>query len=75
MVLYSKYSYGSQFSEEKNDLKIRYLVAKILSKNCGSFFSGHPVYFGVFFSSVVIMVWVKRSQLQFLGLRLEFDNI
>ena len=36
MVLYSKF--GSQFSGEKNDLKIRYLVAEILSKNGVSFF-------------------------------------
>ena len=33
MVLYSKFSYGSQFSGEKNNLKIQYLVAEILSKN------------------------------------------
>ena len=32
MVLYSKFAYGSQFSGEKNDLKIGYLVAEILSK-------------------------------------------
>ena len=32
MVLYSKCAYGSQFSGEKNDLKIGYLVAEILSK-------------------------------------------
>ena len=31
-VLYSEFAYGSHFSEEKNDLKIRYLVAEILSK-------------------------------------------
>ena len=44
MVLYSKWPYGSQFSGEKNDLKIRSLVAEILSKNPVSFFLGHPVY-------------------------------
>ena len=43
MVLYSKFAYGSQFSGEKNDLKIRYLVAEILSKQSGSFFFIHPV--------------------------------
>ena len=32
-VLYSKCSYGSQFSGEKNDLKIGYLVDYILCKN------------------------------------------
>ena len=30
MVMYSKFAYGSQFSGENNDLKIRYLVAEIL---------------------------------------------
>ena len=43
MVLYSKFAYGSQFSGEKNDLKIRYLVAKILSKSPVLFFLGNPV--------------------------------
>ena len=43
MVLYSKWPYGSQFSGEKNDLKIRSLVAEILSKNPVLFFLGHPV--------------------------------
>ena len=43
MVMYSKFAYGSQFSEEKNDLKIRYLVAEILSKNPVLLFLGHPV--------------------------------
>ena len=38
MVLYSKFAYGSQFSEEKNDLTILHLVAKILGKNPVSFF-------------------------------------
>ena len=38
MVLYSKFAYGSQFSGEKNDLKIRYLVDEILSKNPVLFF-------------------------------------
>ena len=32
MVLYSKFAYKSQFSGEKNDLKIRYLVAEIFAK-------------------------------------------
>ena len=44
MVLYSKCAYGSQFSGEKNDLKIRSLVAEILSKNPVLFFLGHPVF-------------------------------
>ena len=43
MVLYSKWPYGSQFSGEKKDLKIRSLVAEILSKNPVLFFLGHPV--------------------------------
>ena len=38
MVLYSKFAYGSQFSGEKNNLKIRYLVAEILIKQTCSFF-------------------------------------
>ena len=38
MVLYSKCLCESLFSGEKIDLKIRYLVAKILSKNGVSFF-------------------------------------
>ena len=45
MVLYSKCVYGSQFSGEENDLKIRSLVAEISIKNPVSFFLGHPVYF------------------------------
>ena len=43
MVLYSKFPYGSQFSEEKNNLKIRYLVFEISSKIGVSIFLGHPV--------------------------------
>ena len=43
MVLYSKCAYGSQFLGEENDLRIRSLVAEILSKNPVSFFLGHPV--------------------------------
>ena len=43
MGLYSKLTYGSQFSEEKNELKIRYLVVEIFSKQSGSFFLIHPV--------------------------------
>ena len=42
MVLYSKFVYGSQFLGEKNDLKIRYLVAEILSKLGGAFFFDTP---------------------------------
>ena len=44
MVLYSKFAYGSQFSGEKSDMKIRYLVAEIFSKNRVSFSLGHPVH-------------------------------
>ena len=44
MVLYSKCAYGSQFLGEENNLRIRSLVAEILSKNPVSFFLGHPVY-------------------------------
>ena len=43
MELYSKFAYGSQFSGEKKDLKIRYLVAEILSKTPVLFFLGHSV--------------------------------
>merc|ERR1711942_100368 len=46
MFEYSTRAYGSQFSGEKNGLKIRYLVAKILSKKVVSFFLGHPVGWG-----------------------------
>ena len=42
LVLYSKFAYGSQFSREKNVLKLRYLVVEILSKNGVLFFLGHP---------------------------------
>ena len=43
MFEYSTRAYGSQFSGETNGLKIRYLVAEILSKKVVSFFLGHPV--------------------------------
>ena len=42
MVLYSKILYGSQFSGEKNDLKIRYLVAEKLSKKNSFILFGTP---------------------------------
>ena len=32
MFLYSEFAYGSQFSGNKNDLKIRCLVAEIFAK-------------------------------------------
>ena len=32
MVLYSKFTYGSQFSEENNGSEIRFLVPEILNK-------------------------------------------
>ena len=41
--LYSKFAHGSHFSGEKDDLKIRYLVVEILSKNPVLIFLGHPV--------------------------------
>ena len=66
MVLYSKYAYGSQFSEEKNDLTILHLVAKILGKNPVSFFLGHTVY-----STVVVLVQIYFDK-QFLRLALGF---
>ena len=43
MVLYSKFTYGSQFSEEKNGQEIRFLVPEILSKYKRSIFLGRPV--------------------------------
>ena len=42
MVLYSKFTYGSQFSEEKNGLEIRFLGPEILSKYKRSIFFGTP---------------------------------
>ena len=48
MVLYSKFAYGSQFSGEKNYLKILQLVYEILGKNPVSFFLGRPVYVKIF---------------------------
>ena len=42
MVLYSKFTYGSQFSEEKNGLEIRFLVPEIVSKYKRSIFFETP---------------------------------
>ena len=42
MVLYSEFTYGSQFSEEKNGQEIRFLVPEILSKYKRSIFFGTP---------------------------------
>ena len=42
MVLYSKFTYGSQFSEEENGLEIRFLVPEILSKYKRSIFFETP---------------------------------
>ena len=42
MVLNSKFTYGSQFPEEKNGLKIRFLVPEILSKYKRSIFFETP---------------------------------
>ena len=49
MFEYSTRAYGSQFSGEKNGLKIRYLVAEILSKNGVLSFLGHPVVSGTIY--------------------------
>ena len=49
MFEYSTQAYGSHFSGEKNGLKIRYLVAEILSKNGVLFFWGHPVVSGTIY--------------------------
>ena len=43
MVLYSEFTYRSQFSEEKNGLEIRFLVPEILSKYKRSIFLRRPV--------------------------------
>ena len=43
MVLYPKFTYESQFSEEKNGLEIRLLVLEILNKYKRSIFLGRPV--------------------------------
>ena len=42
MGMYSKFTYGSQFSEEKNGLEIRFLVPEILSKYKRSIFFETP---------------------------------
>ena len=42
MVLYSEFTYGSQFSEETNGLEIRFLVPEILNKYKRSIFLGTP---------------------------------
>ena len=42
MVLYSKFTYGSQFSEEKSGLEIRFLVPEILNKYKRSILFGTP---------------------------------
>ena len=42
MILYSKFSYGSQFSEEKNGLEIRSLVPEIFKKYKRSIFFETP---------------------------------
>ena len=41
-VLYSKFAYGSQFSEEKKHLKIGYLVTEIFRKKPSLFHFGPP---------------------------------
>ena len=43
MVLYSKFSHGSQFSEEQNGLEIRFLVPEIFKKYKRSIFFRRPV--------------------------------
>ena len=42
MVLYSNFSHGSQFSEEKNGLEIRFLVPEIFKKYKRSIFFETP---------------------------------
>ena len=37
MILYSKFAYRSQFFGEKNDLKILYLIAEILTLSLATF--------------------------------------
>ena len=44
MVLYSEFTYGSQFSEEKNGQEIRFLVPEILSKYKRSIFFWDALY-------------------------------
>ena len=46
MVLYSKFTYGSQFSEEKNGLEILFLVPEISNKYKRSIFFETPCSFG-----------------------------
>ena len=53
MGLYSKFTYGSQFSEEKNGLEIRFMVPEILSKYKRSKFLRHPV-------GLAYQVWIGR---------------
>ena len=60
MVLYSKFAYGSQFSGGKNNLKIWYLVAEILSKNW-VFFLGHPVFHLIQTSNMLKMLVLKHN--------------
>ena len=38
MVLYSEFTYGYQFSEETNNLEIRFLIPEILNKYKRSIF-------------------------------------
>ena len=42
--LYSRRSYGSHLPNELCPRLLAYLQPEKLSKNCGAFFSGHPVY-------------------------------
>ena len=44
MVRYSKDTYGSQFSEEKNGLEIRFLKPEIFNKYKRSIFLRRPVF-------------------------------
>ena len=54
MVLYSEFTYGSHFSEEKNGLEIRFLVPEILGKYKRSIFLERPVYEKPGFKPVVL---------------------
>ena len=63
MVLYSEFTYGSQFSEEKNGQEIRFLVPEILSKYKRSNFLGRPVYFSTL-NSFRHKIFIKNFQIK-----------
>ena len=55
MVLYSEFTYGSQFSEEKNGLEIRLLVPEIFNKYKRSILFGTPCIFNL------TLAWTRLS--------------